>query len=122
MRDGVGFWLDLVILFAAGMWGVVAGLSSLMLMERWYGRVLSFWSAKAVTGIILFASGYGIYLGRVERWNSWDILFNTRELIYSIAYEVRHPFRCMDTWALSGIFAMALGFSYLILNRRVAEQ
>jgi hypothetical protein len=54
----------------------------------------------------------------VERWNSWDVLFNTGDLLRTIAYEVRHPFRCMEVWAMSGIFGMALGLSYLILRRR----
>jgi uncharacterized membrane protein len=117
VRDDAAFWLDLVLLFGGGLYGIVLGLHSLRIMEGWYGRVLPSRLTPIATIFILLLSGYGIYLGRVERWNSWDIVVNTGDLLSAIAYEMRHPFRCIEVWALSLIFAAALGLSYLAFNR-----
>src|SRR5690606_1713052 len=95
------------------------GLHSLRIMEGWYGRRLSARATMAATVAVLLLSGYGIYLGRVERWNSWDILFNTGDLVSAIAYDVRHPVRSIEVWTLSGIFAAALGMGYLAMARRL---
>ena len=119
IRAGAAFWLDLVLLFGAGMYGVVLGLRSLRMMEGWYARMLTPRATLALTMGLLLLSGYGIYLGRIERWNSWDIVCNTGDLLSAITYEVRHPFRCIEVWGLSGIFAAALGLSYFTLNRRL---
>lgn len=117
VRDGVSFWLDLVLLFGGGMYGVVLGFRSLRLMEGWWRRHLSPRASVILTLGILCASGYGIYLGRVERWNSWDLLVNPGDLLLSVLYELRHPIRCFEVWALSGIFSVALGLGYFAQRR-----
>jgi uncharacterized membrane protein len=119
IRAGTAFWLDLVLLFAAGMYGVILGLRSLRMMEGWYARMLSPRASAALTIGLLLLNGYGIYLGRIERWSSWDFVCNTGDLLSAIAYEVRHPFRCIAVWGLSGIFAAGLGLGYFALNRRL---
>jgi uncharacterized membrane protein len=118
LRNSNSFWLDLTILFGAGLFGVAVAIRSLSQMESWYGRLLSPIFTSLVTAGILFASGYGMYLGRIERWNSWDIIYNTGDLLSAIAYELRHPFRCREAWMLSGIFAAALALAYFTLGRR----
>src|SRR5207253_3078863 len=113
IRPGPGFWLDLVILFGAALYGVVLCIRSLQQMESWYSAILPLRMSRSLTALILFMSGYGIYLGRMERWNSWDLLFDTRDLLGSIAYELRHPIRCIEVWTLSMVFASSLGLAYL---------
>ena len=121
IRAGVAFWLDLVLLFGGGLYGIVIGLQSLRIMESWYGGMLRPRMSTLLTLALLMLSGYGIYLGRVERWNSWDIVFNTGDLLNAIAYDIRHPFRSMEVWGLSGIFAAGLGLGYFALNRRMGS-
>ena len=121
IRPGTSFWLDLAILFGAGLYGVAIAIRSLAQMEVWYARYLSPTVTKLSTAAVLLASGYGIYLGRVARWNSWDILTDTDDLLSAIAYELRHPFRCMETWAMSGVFAAVLGLAYLAFGRSVSQ-
>lgn len=116
IRPGPAFWLDVAILFGAALFGIVLSVRSLQQVESWYSAMLPARTARWLTAIILFMAGYGIYLGRVERWNSWDLLFDTRTLICSIAYELRHPIRCIDAWILSMLFTWMLGLAYLLLG------
>jgi uncharacterized membrane protein len=122
VRGGAAFWLDVVILFGAGMCGIALAMYSLQQMEAWYSKRLPRIVAMGVTVMVLLGSGYGIYLGRVERWNSWDILFDTRDLISTIAYELRHPYRCMEVWLLSLVFASGLGLAYFMIGRNRAAE
>jgi uncharacterized membrane protein len=118
VRTSPDFWLDLVILFGAAMIGMVIAVRSLARMEAWYSQYLSPLCSGAATIGVLMLSGYGIYLGRVERWNSWDILFSTGDLIGNVAYQFFHPFEYMEVWLLSTLFATALGMAYLTLGRK----
>lgn len=80
-KSGVPLWFDLILLISFAWNGLLIGFISLMEIHH---SLLSRFSKKRSWGIvsgILLLSGYGIYLGRFERWNSWDLL--------------RHPFRLM---------------------------
>lgn len=78
-RTGIPYWYDILLMASFAFNGLLLGFFSLsqvhqVLVQRL--RPLYAW-----TLVVLFSIGssYGIYLGRVLRWNSWDIL--------------RHPFR-----------------------------
>ncbi|MEP7356720.1 MAG: DUF1361 domain-containing protein, partial [Anaerolineales bacterium] len=72
-------WFDLVLLLAFAWTGFFLGLVSLILMQslvrraagrrcRQFTAAIASWAfALAVLGL----SGFGIYLGRFLRWNSW---------------------------------------------------
>jgi uncharacterized membrane protein len=121
VRPSPDFWLDVVILFGAAMIGVVIAVRSLARMESWYAKHLSPMWTNAATILVLLVSGYGIYLGRVGRWNSWDVLFSTGDLVSNVAYQFFHPFQHIEVWLLSTLFATALGMAYLVLGRYKAR-
>lgn len=63
-----------VLLFSAAAWtGLLLGLTSLYLMHGVARRFLGVVNAWAVVVGVLTLSSFGIYLGRVQRWNSWDV-------------------------------------------------
>lgn len=75
-------WLDVLALGAAALTGLFAGLVSL----RWMQEALLRRGTKPALGwaFALFASllaGFGVYLGRFQRWNSWDIVTRPTELL-----------------------------------------
>ncbi len=113
------YWLDLTILFGCGLFGCAVGLRSLRNMEGWWSSFLRRRTAGMLTYAVLMVSGYGIYLGRVERWNSWDVVCSPADLALSVIYELRHPFRCIEVWALSAVFAAALLVGYTAFGRRL---
>ena len=78
------WWTELVLHLLFAMSGLVAGFLSLRWMQRLVtdrhgvtvGRI------AAVCAIVL--AGLGLYIGRVERWNSWDVVVNPLGLLLDI--------------------------------------
>lgn len=72
-RAPIPKWFDLVMMVSFAWTGLCLGYLSLHLLQevvraRWGAR----WGWRFVVGM-LAASSFGIYLGRFERWNSWDV-------------------------------------------------
>jgi uncharacterized membrane protein len=72
--------------------GFIAGLLSALLI---YQRLLISFSertCKAIMAGVMFLSGYGIYMGRFLRWNSWDILFHPLSILSDTYVRIANPF------------------------------
>lgn len=108
-RPEIPLWFDLLLILSAAINGLLYGFLSLYLVERELQlRVGQRWMMPVVFCLLL-ACGFGIYLGRYLRWNSWDIVAQPADLLLSVAMQVRHPFRNSEAWLWSLIFA---GWSY----------
>ena len=55
---------------------------------------------------LMILCGYGIYLGRYLRWNSWDIITDPISLAQDMLHHVIHPIRNFYIWGLSIVFAV----------------
>ena len=73
-RYSLHFWVDLTLVLLCALTGLVLGFVSLYLMQgvvaRAFGRLASWAFIALVTGL----TGFGIYLGRFLRFNSWDVV------------------------------------------------
>ena len=73
-RPPVPKWFDLVMMVSFAWTGLCLGYLALYLLPEvvrsWLGRR---WGWGFV-GVMLALSSFGIYLGRFQRWNSWDVL------------------------------------------------
>src|SRR5579862_8400398 len=54
--------------------GLALGFTSLLVVQLVVTRAVGALGGWAVAGIALFLSSVGVYLGRVQRLNSWDVL------------------------------------------------
>ncbi|MBK8050317.1 MAG: DUF1361 domain-containing protein [Anaerolineales bacterium] len=112
-RNNVPQWFDLIMLFSYAWNGLIIGFLSLWLVQQ----IVADWT-NATTGwffalIVLGATGFGIYLGRFERWNSWDILVNPTGLIHDIAVRIANPLDYPRTLAVTVLFAGFLTIAYV---------
>jgi uncharacterized membrane protein len=110
------YWYDLTLLLSCAGTGLLLGYASLfdvhaIVSERFGHR--SGWVAVIVA---LSFSGYGIYLGRVQRWNSWDVFANPSGLFGSIADFLFNPSQHLHVYALSGLFSVAMLLGYAALR------
>ncbi len=77
-------WFDAVLIFCFAFTGLQVGLLSLYLVERaiskGFGKIHSF----IFTYGSVFLTGFGIYMGRNLRFNSWEILTNPFGLLVGV--------------------------------------
>jgi uncharacterized membrane protein len=99
--------------------GLALGFSSLVLVERAVRERFGGRTALAVAVLSLAAASVGIYLGRVVRLNSWDLLTRPR-VVGSVLHQlVRNPLA--HPLAVAATIALAATLSVLYLRfRRVA--
>jgi uncharacterized membrane protein len=107
---GIPVLYDVLLLSAAAWTGLLLGLTSLFLMHGVARRLLGVVNAWAVVVGVLVLSSFGIYLGRVQRWNSWDV-FTRPGALLGDATEGLHA----RPLALTVLFASFLLATYLVL-------
>lgn len=109
----VPIWYD-VGLFASFVWtGCLIAVTSLNIMQsavRSYLGSVASWMFVAATVVL---SGLGIYLGRFLNWNSWDLLFEPRQVFTDVLIRVIHPIRFMQIYGVTLMFAAFLLVCYL---------
>ncbi|MDB4293611.1 DUF1361 domain-containing protein [Maribacter sp.] len=101
--DGANLlWLDMFLIFVFALNGLLLGLLSLLDISK----LMQLYTTPKTTSLILFvacmASGYGIYLGRFLRFNSWDIATKPRILLIEIGNSFGEPKVWLITLAFGG--------------------
>jgi uncharacterized membrane protein len=109
-------WYDALTFFSYGLAGLLLGFASLLQMQNLArARVGECSSWLFVLGV-LGLSSFGIYLGRVLRWNSWDVVSRPLAVGGDIWERVRQPMDHPHAVAFTGIFAILLLLGYLALT------
>lgn len=115
-RDNVPLWYDAIMIFSYAWNGLILGFVSLWIVQqlaaRWLGSVAG-WVLVMVT---LTATGFGIYLGRFDRWNSWDILVDPFGLLHQVLSYALNPLDYPRTVGVTLLFSGFLIVAYLTLT------
>lgn len=114
-RPGVPFWFDMMLILSFAWTGLLLGLFSLRQVHvfaalRW-GRS----RARALVVAVIALGSYGIFLGRFQRWNSWDAFTNPFALVRDVADTFLHPaadYPVGITFLLAGF----IGCTYLLFT------
>jgi uncharacterized membrane protein len=106
---------DAMMVFAFAMTGLCIAFLSLWLLHRLVARRLGAAGGWLFVAVVAGLSGFGVFLGRFPRWNSWDIVTRPGELFVTIAAHAQdpfaHPAAIGVTLMMAGLFAIA----YLML-------
>lgn len=103
---------DVVLLFSAALAGVALGTVSLRWMQAGVVRTLGLWPGRVFVLASLVAAGFGVYLGRYLRWNSWDAILRPAAVAQDVLQPLLHPVAHWQTWVLSLLFAALLACAY----------
>lgn len=108
-------WYDTAMLLGYAGTGVLLGFGSLLFMqdsvECLAGRA---WSWLFVAGSLLLSS-FGVYLGRFERFNSWEVFSSPAPVLEEVWLHVRDPFDYSHAYVFTLVIAALLLFSYAVL-------
>jgi uncharacterized membrane protein len=109
------WWFDLgtILTFALGGW--FAGIASLRIMHeqvrRAAGATLGWLFVVIVSGL----TGFGIYLGRFERWNSWDVLTRPRFIAWQLLRGLASPLSHGTTLGVTFMFGTMVLVTYVMI-------
>jgi len=106
-------WYDGLMIFTFASAGFLTGLYSIRIVHRIithrWNRELAW--ATVIPSMVL--SGFGIFLGRYGRWNSWDIVAQPAALARGIFRSMQDPFAIKYTISFSFVL-MLMYFAFHI--------
>ena len=115
MVDGVPYWFDLILFIAFAWTGTLLGIVSLLMMQvvvrQHFNQRVSWLFALCVLAL----NGFGVYLGRFQRWNSWDVITNPYALFVDIALRFANPLAHLRTFAFTALFGALFGAFYFTI-------
>jgi uncharacterized membrane protein len=111
----VAGWYDGLMLGSFVATGILLGLVSLYIMHS----VIARWIGDAASWLVIFAvmplCGFGIYVGRVLRWNSWDAVVAPGTLIADLDRVARDPLMRSEAFAMTVGFGAFFAIAYIAL-------
>jgi uncharacterized membrane protein len=112
LNRGIPAELDLATLVVAASAGLLVGFASLYVVQRVVGRRYGLATSRASVVAVLVLSSFGVYLGRVLRWNSWDAFADPSGILTDVATRLVHPFAFREAWMGIAVFAVLLLVTY----------
>jgi uncharacterized membrane protein len=107
-------WFDTFGFFIAALAGISTGLYSLHVAHQVLNQLTSNLLAWAIVSASIVLSGFGLYLGRFVRFNSWDLFTHPFYLFRKSFQELQNPL-AMQTTLVFTLVVMVLYISMLIL-------
>lgn len=111
-RPGVPLWFDVALLLSCASTGILLAFTSVAdvqgVVAARYGKRTAWTFALAV----LVLCGFGIYLGRFLRWNSWDLATEPLQRASYLAASAAHPLSHPRTIAVTAIYGVTLALGY----------
>lgn len=107
-------WFDVALLGSAALAGLACGTASL---ARVHAALRSAGvSARGAVALLVgacFASGYGIYLGRFARLNSWDLALHPGDVLMDALPPLLSPLDHPRAWAVTLVFGALIATGYV---------
>ena len=113
-------WFDVVLVSAAAWTGLLLGFASLYLVQAVVRELRGAAAAWAVVVGSIALGSFGIYLGRFERWNSWDALTSPRPILADLWAGAMNPVAHPRVLAVTVLFTGFLTLAYLTFYSLVA--
>ncbi len=111
----VPMWYDLMMLLSFGFTGLMLGWLSMMEVQDFLKARHSRGVARVLTFMALILCSYGIYLGRFQRWNTWDILTNPVALFQDMFSVLMQPSVHAGTLGIAVVLGGFLTIGYALL-------
>lgn len=121
-HSAVPIWLDILLIASFAISGLTFYLLSL---NDIYQLVYNRFSKKHAQFMVLsvsFLTGFGVFIGRTLRWNSWDILQQPNLLFMDILHLVSRPLVNFEAWMVIfnfSIFFLLIYWAFSVFQLRV---
>ncbi len=115
-RNSIPVWYDLVVILSYAWTGLFCGFISLFDIEKLLLGYFKQSTIRIITISFLFLTGFGVYLGRFLRWNSWDVINNPFGLFNDILVRIVYPMNHAQTWGVTVFMGVMLNFMYFMMK------
>ncbi len=115
-ESNMPWWYDAVLLFASSFIGIAMAFISLRKVELYLKTIFSKPMVAGCIACILFLGSFGVYLGRFQRWNSWDVVNNPLALGIDIFYKIINPVENYRVWAITVLFTAIYSLLYFFIK------
>jgi len=121
-RMHVPFWFDMMMFLSFAWTGLIVGLLSLLEVHDFLREKLPNFVAHTLVFCFIWLSGLGIYMGRFQRWNSWDIIASPFVMLEEVGHTLMHPIQFGSTLGIAVVISLFVSIGYLtvfVLRREV---
>lgn len=116
--SGVPKWFDAVLLFTTAITGLLMAYNSLFRIEYFLLRngIRPRYLQPSIL-LILFMGAFGVYLGRFQRWNSWDIIHHPAGLFSAVTRPLFFPYEHLYTWGVTVLLTALFYLFYWTIKK-----
>ena len=115
-ESNMPWWFDAMLVFSAAFVGLLMAFVSLRNAERYLSTLFKRNTVQVITFCLLFLGSFGVYLGRFERWNSWNIVNDPLGLGINILSCFINPVENIRVWAITILFTAVYSLLYYCLR------
>jgi uncharacterized membrane protein len=115
--EGMPLWYDLALLLSFAWNGLLLGILSVRQMEKLIEKNFNQQPGFLFILPVMALSGFGVYIGRYLRFNSWDVLTNPFQLFRDIVYLFIHPIRNRFDWSMIVCYTILLTLIYYTIKK-----
>jgi len=109
-------WIDILVITSFASSGLLILYLSILDMNIILKKHLKEKPAQILISTVFFLVGFGIYLGRFLRYNSWEVLSNTRDLFKDIVNIITQPSQYYQAWLFTICFGLFLNIGYWVFK------
>lgn len=121
MGDTSLLWLDVLVVLSFASNGLLLFFLSVSDMKNVLKPYMYPTKIKYLVFIIFFLNGFGVYLGRFLRYNSWEILSNPKNLFSDIFSFLLKPLQHGEVWLFTLLFGLFLILGFWVFNNLRTE-
>jgi uncharacterized membrane protein len=111
-------WFDVAVLFSCALNGLIMGVVSIYIVLKKIAIYFSKLQLQLVLIFICLASGFGVYIGRFLRWNSWSLvhapLTIIKQSMQHIFLPLQHPAAWCVTLVIGATIWLIMQFVYSV--------
>jgi len=115
----IDFWYGLTLTFAVAIIGLLLSTCSIIQIHCMLNKLINKYISMMVVGVILLLSSIGVYIGRFNRWNSWDVLSRPRKIFVDLVNDFNAANSIMVEF-VAIVFTVQL-FGYVIVSLLTAR-
>jgi uncharacterized membrane protein len=112
----IPFWYDTALITSSAGTGLLLGYTSIADVQAAITQRFSTLVGWLLVIAAVLLSGFGIYLGRFLRWNSWDTITSPHQLFPQIADRLINPLAHPQTVGVTVVYGVGLFLGYVALR------